>query len=141
MIAHSQPATDTIMIVKNRYILDGKLLTPKQLLVLTKDQPEAYAAMKKAKTNWDLGMACGYIGGFCIGYSLGTALAGGEPEWALAGFGAGIILLAIPLGMGYKKHSRAAIRIYNSNIRQISRNHIKIDFGLTGYGIGLRCQL
>ena len=35
-------------------------------------------------------------GGFLIGWPLGTALAGGDPNWTLAAIGAGCVAIAIP---------------------------------------------
>ena len=32
-----------------------------------------------------------------VGHSIGTAIGGGDPEWALAGVGAGLIAVAIPI--------------------------------------------
>lgn len=41
----------------------------------------------------------GGVGGFLIGWPLGTLIAGGEPEWVLAGMGAGVLAVAIPLSI------------------------------------------
>jgi hypothetical protein len=46
-----------------------------------------------------------YSGGFMVGYTLGTAIAGGDPNWGVAGIGAGLIVVAVPLSIIGKRHS------------------------------------
>ena len=112
-----QNQTDSIRIEKRLgtvFIQDGKLLTPKQLLEITKINHAAYEEMKVAKTYRSTAMVLGYAGGFFIGWPIGTAIGRGEPNWVLAGVGAGLILLSIPLSTSYSKHATEAVGIYNS---------------------------
>ena len=128
---------DTITIVKKKYLIDGNLQTPKQLLILMQDHPEAFTSMKRAKSNFDGAMALSYIGGFFIGYPLGQAIAGGDPAWAMAGIGAGAVLLAIPLINGYHKHAQKAIRLYNKDMLRKKKGDIVLKFGTTPHGAGI----
>lgn len=89
------------------------LLKPKEVMNLMADSPEALEAFKKAKSNYDAGQVIGFIGGFMIGWPIGTALAGGEAQWGLAAGGVGVLLLAIPLNSAFNKHSKNAVEIYN----------------------------
>jgi hypothetical protein len=137
---NGQTQNDTIEINKNKYELNGKILTPRQMLDLMADCPDAYNSMKKANTNYNAAMVFGCIGGFCIGYPLGQAIGGGKPVWALVGVGAGFIAIAIPFNIGYNKNARTAARLYNSKRRQVGINKINFDLGFTGNGISLVCR-
>jgi len=136
-----QTKNDTITIYKNKYSLNGKFLTPRQMVNLFKDYPDAYNEMKIAKNNYDGATAIGYIAGFCIGYPLGQALAGGKPTWAMTGVGVGLIFIGIPLSSAYNKHAKSAIKLYNSKIRDISSVKYNFYFGMTSYGIGIIYKL
>jgi hypothetical protein len=136
-----QTKNDTITIYKNKYSLNGKSLTPKQMMILFKDYPDAYNEMKIAKNNFDCATALSYISGFCIGYPLGQFLAGGEPTWAMAGVGVGLIFIEIPLASAYNKHTKSAIKLYNSKITGISSLKYNFYFGMTSYGVGITFKL
>lgn len=139
---YCQEQTDTIHTVNNKFVLDKEILTPKKMLILMKDHPDAYAYMKKAKSNYDGAMVFSYIGGFCIGYPLGQALAGGEePAWFMLGVGAGLALLTIPLAQEYKKNSTEAVRLYNSSVRSGELHGSRVEFGKTPNGIGFIYRL
>jgi len=137
----AQNQTDSIFFENNRiYKQNDVILGPKQLLEVTKINPEAYKEMKIAKSNSDFAMILSAGGGFMIGWTLGTALGGGEPQWALAGVGVGLLVLTIPLMSGYKKHAKNAVDIYNSGLNKppttVNRK-VKLDMGLTSNGFGL----
>lgn len=55
-----------------------------------------------------------YAGGFMIGWPIGTAIGGGDPNWGIAAAGVGCVLLSIPLANGYKKNAKEAVSIYNN---------------------------
>jgi len=97
-----------------KFYEDARLLKPKQVLKIMESNPEAYAEFKKAKSNYDASQVFGFIGGFMICWPLGTALAGGEPEWGIAAGGLAVLCIAIPLDNAFKKHARNAITTYNS---------------------------
>ncbi len=140
----AQTSSDTIE-VKQRFgtstfYKNGTILKPSQLLSLVQVNEEAFREMKLAKTNNDLGLVFGVLGGFMVGYPLGTALGGGKPQWELLGIGAGLIVISIPFSSAYNKHSKKAINLYNKGLKQIGFNHIDLKFGfsLTGIGIVLK---
>jgi len=92
---------------------DGKYLKPKEVLHMMETNQAAYDAFKKAKSNLDVASVVGFAGGFMVGWPLGAAVAGGEPQWGLAGAGAAVILLSIPFSSAFKKHATRAVEIYN----------------------------
>jgi len=137
----AQNHNDSIEIKKTLgtvYLQKGKRLTPKQLMNITKANPEAYEEMKVAKTNYDVSVIFGFAGGFLVGWPLGTAIAGGDPEWTLAGVGAGLIIVSIPFTASYNKHARNAVNLYNHSLSQTGLYDINFNIGLTNNGITIR---
>ena len=138
----SYAQTDTISYTKQKggYVFeyDGRPLKPKMMLDVVKYHPEAYNYMKKAKGNWGTGMFFAYVGGALIGWPLGTALAGGDPNWALAGVGAGFVLITIPLSKGYTKNAIKAADAYNAskNMSAMRDNH-EWYLGVNAHGLTL----
>lgn len=139
--ATAQNVTDSIEVKKGFgtvYRQNGNNLTPRQLLEITKIAPEAYEAMKVAKTNYDVGAVFGFAGGFLVGWPLGTAIAGGEPNWALAGIGAGLVGVSIPFTVAYNKHAKKAVSIYNNSLKNTTHHNVNLKVGLTAYGVGIK---
>ena len=81
-----------------------------------------------------------FIGGFMVGWPIGSALSGKEPNWAIAAAGGGFVLIAIPLNSAYKRHAREAVKIYNrEEFKEASRrNQWEVRAGRYGLGLGLR---
>lgn len=110
---------------------------PREMLELMKPNDAAYAEFKKAKSNNDMAQVLGFAGGALIGWPIGTAIGGGDPQWGLAAGGAALILLAIPLGNGFNKHAANAIEIYNGD-QGSARN---VSFNIVPYGTGVKLVL
>jgi len=141
MSAFAQNKADSIEIKKTLgtvFRQNGKNLTPRQLLDLTQSNAEAYKEMKMAKSNYDVGFVFGFAGGFLVGWPVGTAIAGGKPNWTLAGIGAGLIVVSIPFSTAYNKHAKNAVRIYNNGLKQTGLTMVDVKIGLTCNGIGVR---
>jgi len=117
---------------------NDKNLTPKQLLDITQSNSEAFKEMKIAKSNYDVGYVFGLAGGFLVGWPIGTAIAGGEPNWTLAGIGAGLIVISIPFSTAYNKHAKNAVNFYNNAWKLTGSNNVDFKIGLTYNGIGVR---
>lgn len=115
----AQSLTDSIA-VKNRmgpvFLQHDKVLKPKQMVRIMEPVPNAYGYMEKAKSKFDVGTAIGYVGGALIGWPLGTLVAGGDPEWELAGIGAGLIVVSIPFASSYSRNARQAVGLYNGSL-------------------------
>jgi len=138
---YGQSQSDSIS-VKNRlgpvFQQNGKTLTPNKLLTITKSNQEAYSEMKIANNNYLTSMVFQFPGGFLIGYPIGTALAGGDPNWTLAAIGAGLVLVSIPFISAYNKHAKNAVSIYNKGLRYSSTVRPDFKLGITYNGIGIR---
>jgi hypothetical protein len=118
----------------------GQNLTPKQLLAATQSNPEAYKEMKIAKGKADVSSALGFAGGMLVGWPLGSAIGGGDPNWTLAGVGAGLIAVSIPFSVAYNKHANNAINTYNQSNPQAFLPSHEIKFGFTGNGVGVNLK-
>jgi len=116
---------------------NGKNLVTRDLVEITSSNPEAYKEMKTAKGNLDAGNVFGFAGGFLIGWPIGSAISGTEANWALAGIGAGLIVVSIPFTAGFNKHARNAVSIYNSGLSPIVSDNVKLKFGPASHGIGI----
>jgi hypothetical protein len=138
-----QIPSDSIQIKKRLgpvFQQNGKNLTPNQLMAITKSNPDAYAEMKIANTNYVASLFLQFPGGFLIGYPIGTAIGGGKPNWTMAAIGAGLVVVAIPLISGYNKHATNAVRIYNKRLKSSSMPASTIILGFTANGIGFRVR-
>ena len=119
------------------FLQNGKKLTPKQLVEITKVNPEAYQEMKIAKSNHDIGSIFSFAGGFMLGWTLGSVLTDEEPNIAIAGVGAGLLIISIPFSTSYSKHAKNAVGIYNNGLTQSGMRKLDFDLGFTASGIGI----
>jgi hypothetical protein len=134
----AQDGEGDIRIQKNfggtRFFQDDRLLKPKDVLNAMAPNDEAFNLFKKAKSNYDAAQVFGFIGGFMIGWPLGTAIAGGDPQWGIAAGGAGALLLSIPFSSAFNKHARNAVEIYNREPLYGRGNRVSVS--LVPYGAG-----
>jgi hypothetical protein len=112
-------------------------LSLKQARDIMQGVPEAALNMKKAGTNNTIANILGVVGGASIGWTLGTAIGGGEPEWALAGIGAGLIIAAIPLSVSAVKHTKTAAALYNESVSKTGYHRLNIKMKLSTNRVGL----
>jgi hypothetical protein len=118
-LLHAQTYSDSLHIYETRsgmkFTLNKKVLTMPELMNTLRDYQPAYDEMRSAKRN-KISVVTGFIGGFLIGWPLGNLIAGEKPQWIMAGIGAGVIGLTIPLDKAYKKHAKKAIALYNAHL-------------------------
>ena len=102
---------------------------------------QALKEIKAAQTNNSVASITGYIGGFMLGWPIGTAIGGGRPNWALAGAGAGVLAIGITLNQKSNKQTAKAIHIFNESIKSGSfLDNVQIDYQLSVNGIGIRMR-
>lgn len=115
----------------------NKRLNIKQLVETLEPNELAYKEIKAAQTTYTFSMILGYTGGFLIGWPVGTALGGGEPNWTMAAVGAGIIVVAIPISNKFNKQAKSAIDIYNSGLTTSSFwDKNELNFTVSNNGVG-----
>jgi hypothetical protein len=136
----AQVPADTIEVKKGletSFRLNGKKLKPKQLLELTKSNPEANNLMKRAKSNYTVAYIFSSAGGYLIGYQLGYSLGGGNANWTLAGIGGGLFLASLPFSGAYAKHATKAVTIHNRGLNQVGFKKVWVYPALSSNGVGL----
>ncbi len=115
----AQSRTDSITVIKRWstiYVQRGQNLSMGGLLYITKDNPAAFAEMKKAQNRYTLSFLSGCIGGACVGYPVGTALGGGIPNWNIAFAGAAFIGMSIAFEHSFNVHATRGARLHNSSL-------------------------
>lgn len=121
---------------------NGNAVNLSQLQNIVRDNPEAYSEVNSVKSKQGLLTVMGLLGGGAIGYTLGTAAGGGEPQWTIAGVGAGLIALAIPISIKSNKQLKHAVELYNAGLStsysQPQRCELQFAFGGTCAGVRLR---
>lgn len=139
--SQAQSNQDTIVQKKSLrtlFMQNGKYLSPKQLLGLTRSLPVAFKEMQVAKMNFDIGAAFSCCGGVLVGWTVGTMIAEGKPDWKIAGLGAGLIVIGIPFSKAYGRHARKAVRIYNDHLKQKALTALSLAIGVTHSGFGIK---
>jgi hypothetical protein len=121
---------------ENLFYQNGERLTSRQLTNILKSNNEAFNLIKSAKSNYTWATILGVSGGALVGFPIGTAVGGGDPKWELAGAGAALILVAIPILNNYNKKSKAAIALYNADLPTVSSS-FKPVFNLNFKGVNL----
>lgn len=113
------------------YQMDTLTLSSKQLMMVLKENPEAYNEFKFAKSKSTISSVMGFTGGLLIALPLVTAVAGGQPEWIYAGAGTALVLASIPFYFSYRGHALNALDIYNATLPS-SKIKIKTTLYFTG---------
>ncbi len=125
--------------VRFEYAKDTSVYTvsPKQVLTILHDDPEAYKAFHKAKKNYNISGILGFTGGVLIVFPVITAIAGGEPEWALAAGGAALIGASLPFGSAFRRDAQRAFDLYNKKHTAFVP---RAEGFIGGTGIGIRLK-
>ncbi|SDR66315.1 hypothetical protein SAMN05216503_0147 [Polaribacter sp. KT25b] len=121
---------------ENLFYQNGEKLTMNQLKEVLKNNKETLDLIKSAKHNYTWSSVLGFSGGALIGIPIGTAIGGGDPKWEIAGLGATLILVAIPLLNNYNKKSKAAVDLYNVGLPTVSAS-FQPEFNLNFKGSSL----
>ncbi len=116
-------------------------LNMNQLVKTMEPNEQAYTEIKAARSNYTLATILGASGGFMVGWPIGTALGGGDPNWILAGIGAGLIITSIPINNKFNQQARAAVDTYNNGINKSSiwdRTELRVSMTKDGLGLVLQ---
>jgi hypothetical protein len=138
-------AQDSSMKITSKKVFGGyvykqndKFLSGKQLVELMKNNTEALQLINSANTSKTWAMILGGAGGALVGFPIGTAIGGGDAKWELAGAGAALLLITIPISNSYNKKSKKAVDIYNSGFSSTAyKFNPSFDLNLKGNNIGL----
>ncbi len=141
-VTFGQSVNDTISMQKGfggyRFYQGERLLIMKQLVNIMKPDEQAYKEIKAAQSTNTLATILGGAAGFMIGWPIGTALGGGEPNWTMAAVGAGLIVVSIPIIQKFNKQAKQAVQTWNSGLQTGSfRDRSEMRFLIVETGIGL----
>lgn len=136
----AQTANDTISMVKRdngrmAYMMGGIPLLPIQLEDVMYDYPESMSYLQKAKTNQVASLVFAGVGGYLVGYPIGTAIGGGEANWSMAAIGLVVAGISFVFDGASKANVKNAVEAYN---RSVNKKNAPLSFGFTNYGIGWR---
>ena len=102
---------------------------------------KAFELIKKGRTNRSFAAILGFAGGGLIGWPIGTAVAGGKANWALAGVGAGLVIIGIPISSSANKKINQAVELYNASLNSTANNKLKPEFKIiantSGFGLSM----
>ena len=83
-------------------------------------------------------MILGTAGGALVGFPIGTAIGGGDPEWALAGVGAALIVASIPIVKGFNNKTKKAVQLYNNGVTSGAYHfNPSFDLNIKGTSLGI----
>ncbi len=141
----AQSAADTIEIVKKKknvyeYRLHGNPLSIKQLKDTLYPNRPACTLLKKSRSTNMVAYLFAVAGGAALGYELVQVVTNQPIQWAVAGTGAALIALSLPINHSAAKKEISSIRMYNDGLYKTSGNLNRKEFylTLTGNGLGLR---
>lgn len=122
-----------------KYTQDGNQLSFNDLVKTMESNQEAYDLMKKAKSNNTLASIVGGMGGGFLGWSLGSAIGGGDFNLTIAGIGAAFIAIGIPISSGVNRKAKQAIDLYNASLSSTSFRETNPEYKLilSGNTIGV----
>jgi hypothetical protein len=138
-----QEPVDTIRVQKTffgyAYSQGGQRLSMNRLSDALVSNPEAYQIYQNAQSSGLVAQILAFAGGYMIGWPIGTAIGGGEPNWNLALIGTGLVFISIPLETGYNRKTQQAIDIFNNELpdKKTDKKPIDLELSLRGNGAGL----
>ena len=118
-----------------------KKLTMRELVKTMEPNEQAYKQIKKAQSTNGLAMAFAFTGGALVGFPLGTAIGGGDPNWALVGIGAGLIVVSIPISNKFNRQAKYAVETFNNDLQTSSfwdKHPLRFSVNATGVGLSLK---
>lgn len=122
-----------------KYTQNNELISIGDLVSIMENNTKALEILKKGRTNRSLSGVLGFAGGALIGWPIGTSIGGGDANWTLAGIGAGLVVVAIPISSSSNKKINQAVEMYNASLNGTSNNNFKPEFKIIANtsGVGL----
>ena len=134
----AQNPSDTIAVEKNKFYYHGlQIESIRQMKSIVANDVDALKEVKKANTVVVVADVLSYIGGFAIGYEVGSLFFHGFNPYVFAG-GVAVAGLGIGLSFVANNHLKNGVAIYNENLGKTSHGDtVQLDFGLVPGGVGL----
>ena len=99
-----------------KFFQKGQKITATNAVEIMKSNPSASELLRKSNKQAGGATVVSAIGGFLIGWPVGTAIAGGEPVWELAAVGAGITVVSALIYSSAQKKAKSAVELYNAGL-------------------------
>lgn len=131
----------TVML-SNQYFILGEPVRQRDVIKLMKPYNDAYKEIK-ASRRWRF--FAGLTAGIGLGIIAGELISAEDNEgfsFGVAGIGAGVFLLAVPLSIKADRKADKAIDLYNTRQSMLGDNkdRVKLGLALDEKGIGLRLK-
>lgn len=144
-LSFGQAVNDSISMKKvfggYQFYQGNKRLNMNKLVNTMQPNEVAYKEIKSAQSTYTIATIFGVAGGFMVGWPIGTALGGGDPNWTMAGIGAGLIVVSIPISQKFNKQAKHAVDTYNSGLKTSSFwDKSELELSMSGNGIGLKLR-
>jgi uncharacterized membrane protein YfcA len=105
------------------YLQDGEEISRSDMIGEIQQVQNARSALSGYQPSTGIAYVVGTVGGAMIGWPVGAAVAGNpEPPWLLAGIGAGLVVLAVPLAMSAEAALARAVDAYNASLKVPARH-------------------
>lgn len=120
---------------------NGEQISLREAQRLMEPVPDAFAAMKKARSQYAIANILSFGGGAAAGYTAATALSvNGEKSHILIGAGVAVGLLgvAIPIATSSTRNINRAVKSYNDALGYGRQQSFHLCVGFSENGLGLR---
>ncbi len=129
-----------ITIEKNRFLLEGKKISEKEVKTLLSSNTEASVLFKSYRTKGTIGgFLLGFGGGLIVADLVSGALADVKYPTAATYIGLASLVTSIPVLSGRKKKRDNAITLYNERLKKSSSNDSNFELNIVanqrGYGL------
>lgn len=123
----------------NKFYYNGFKISSDEVERVMRSNNEALQLLRQGNKQANGASVVGGIGGILIGWPVGTAIAGGDPVWELAGIGAGISVISAFIYSSANKKIKRSVDLYNDGN---STSHAKfgireIQFRIAPSGAGI----
>lgn len=109
------------------------------LFTLMRPQKETFKRIESARDCFFFSNLFYILGGFPLGYSIGSFLVTQKMNWILFGAGAGLFTGGVILNFRGKNKVEDAVNSYNNNLglESMNRTPLEFSFGVNQYGLAM----
>jgi hypothetical protein len=136
-----QSSADSIKIRKTTfgitYTMDNKDLSIRQLIQVSRSNPDAYREMKIARNHFIAAGGLSLTGAVLIIWPVMASTPGQDVKWVPMAVGAGLFVVCLPELITFRKHAEQAVSLYNSGLSKPVTPQVTMTVGFTGSGLSL----
>jgi hypothetical protein len=137
--ANAQQIEITHKLAGTKYVREDDELSARQVQQILQVDETLAEQFKKSRNLSTYSGITGFAGGILMLLPVSTLILGGEnPEWALAGVGAGLVGVSIGLSKKSGQHAQQAIEQYNLLHTKKSNSRSTLQISAQGIGISIK---